>query len=213
MNQFRGSFGRLIVPLVVALLVEAGCSRPVELHRDNAQTEQPQVPFQEGTTSGSEKPTLTPVQDHSTSAQATLPFRDDQSLPAGTLLTVRLKRPILAENPGASGTFEAVVDEPLSADGNTVVPRGSLVSGRVESARAFKAKRNHGYVRLILNSIDVGGHDFAVQTSSLFAGGILNAATGTGDAPSVIHLEQGRRLTFRLTEPIYLASQHPIPSQ
>jgi hypothetical protein len=212
----RATWLLLLALLPLALMFESGCSRPVGLHNDDstAQAGQRDVPFQDGTGSTSAKPTLTPVQEHSTTPETALPFRDDQSLPAGTLLTVRLKNPISAENPGASGTFEAVVDEPLTIDGNTLVPRGAIVAGRVESARALKAKSNRGYVRLILNSIDVSGRDLPLQTSSLFTRGKLDEpASGLGDASaSVIHLEKGRRLTFRLTEPVYVASQRPILS-
>ncbi len=103
--------------------------------------------------------------------ETALPFHDPQNLPAGTLLTVRLKNPISAENPGANGTFEAVVDEPVVIEGNKLVPRGAIVAGRVESARASKLKRNRGYVRLALDSIHLAGANLPIQTSSLFVRG------------------------------------------
>ena len=157
-GQFGRALGSAIWLLCLASLIEAGCSRPVGLHGDDstAQSGQRQAPFQDGTGTSSAKPTLTPVEEHSAIPENFLPFRDDQNLPAGTLLTVRLKDPISAENPGATGTFEAVVDEPLLVDGNTLIPRGASVAGRVESARAFKAK-SRGYVRLVLDSIDIAG--------------------------------------------------------
>jgi hypothetical protein len=210
MSRFCGPCSRTIL-LVLPLLLVAGCSRPVGLHSDDngAQAGQHDVPFQNG--AGNE-PSSNAGQEHGLTTESGLPFRDDQSLPVGTMLTVRLKAPITADKPGASGTFEAVVDEPLMIDGNILIPRGSTVAGRVESALAFKATRNRGYVRLILDSIDVAGRELPVQTSSLFARGNLgNLAGAGGDASvAVIHLEKGRRLTFRLTEPVYLASQHPI---
>jgi len=80
----------------------------------------------------------------------------------------------------------------------------------VESARASKVKHNPGYVRLTLDSIDVAGKDLPVQTSSLFARG--NAPTGDASL-SVLTLEQGRRLTFRLAQPVYVTGQQPSPSR
>src|SRR5579859_424610 len=212
MSRFRG-LRPAIWLLSLPLLLEAACSRPVDLRSDqgSAQAGQPQAPFQDGSAADSARSTLTPIQEHSAVPENALPFRDDQNLPAGTLLTVRLKSPISAENPAASGTFEAIVDEPLIVDGNTLVPRGASVEGRVESARAFKSKGNRAYVRLILNSIDLAGRNLPVQTSSLFARGALDAATpaGAGNSAPAVYLERGRRLTFRLTEPVYLASQRP----
>jgi hypothetical protein len=211
MSRFRRPRCQSIL-LVLPLLFAAGCSRPVGLHSDDntAQASQREVPFQNGV--GNE-PSSNAGSEHN-STESGLPFRDDQSLPVGTMLTVRLKTPIAADKPGASGTFEAVVDEPLMIDGNILIPRGSTVAGRVESARAFKASRNRGYVRLILDSIDVAGRELPVQTSSLFARGNLDdlGAAGGDTSPAVIHLEKGRRLTFRLTEPVYMASQRPIPA-
>jgi hypothetical protein len=129
------------------------------------------------------------------------------------LLTVRLRNPISTDNPGASGTFDAVVDEAVTVEGSMLIPRGATVAGRVESARASKVKHNRGYVRLTLDSIDINGHDFPVQTSSLFARGDAGKAQAPEvDAPGRgISLEKGRRLTFRLTEPAYVARQRAIP--
>ncbi len=216
MGRLRRALGSAIWLLWLASLIEAGCSRPVGLHSDDstAQSGQHQAPFQDGSGTAPVKPTLTPVEEHSAITENFLPFRDDQNLPAGTLLTVRLKDPISAENPDATGTFEAVVDEPLIVEGNTLIPRGASVAGRVESARAFKAKRSRGYVRLVLDSIDIAGRDLPVQTSSLFARGSLDSPAGApaDGSAGVIHIEKGRRLTFRLTESVYLASQRPIPA-
>ena len=191
----------------------AGCSRPAGTDEAPAQTDQREVPFQDGTTGASTNPrAASATPDPAARGETGLPFRDDQSLPAGTMLTVRLKRPIAADSTGPSSTFEGIVDEPLVIDGNTLIPRGTGVAGRVEAARSSQVKRNRGYVRLILDSIDVAGRDLPVRTSSLFARGNFGdtgGSEGDGSIP-VIHLEKGRRLTFRLTEPVSVASLHAI---
>jgi len=123
------------------------------------------------------------------------------------MLTVRLTSPVSADDPGPSATFEATVDEPVVIEGNALVPRGANVEGRVEAARASKVKRHHSYLRLTLDSIDVAGKDLTVRTSSLFArGNTLDSDSSLG----VITLEKGRRLTFRLAEPVYMASQQAV---
>jgi hypothetical protein len=219
MSRFCRPRSRTIWPVLPLLLLAVSCSRPEGWRSDDsgAQTGQHPAPFQDET--GNATTHVSAAAPDHTNSETGLPFRDDQSLPAGTLLTVRLKNPISAENPAsidpiARGTFEAVVDEPLVINGNTLVPRGAIAAGRVESARSSNVKRR-GYVRLILDSIDLGGRDLPVQTSSLFARGNLDDATKPteGDNPSdVIHLEKGRRLTFRLTEPVYVASQRSNPA-
>ena len=74
--------------------------------------------------------------------ETSLPFHDSNSLPAGTLLTVRLKNPISAEIPDANLAFEAVVDEPVAVEGNQLVPRGAdgFWSGGIDSGIQSKAQ-------------------------------------------------------------------------
>jgi len=128
------------------------------------------------------------------------------------LLTVRLKNPISADDPGANARFDAVVDEPVVIEGNRLVPRGATVAGRVESARASNVRRNRGYVRLVLDSIHVAGVNLPIQTSSLFVrGNSGDAQTGQAETAQV-HLEKGRRLTFRLTESVYVAASQRVPA-
>jgi hypothetical protein len=208
----------LLLTVVPALLWTAGCARPTGPQSDDAalHADQHPVPFHEqGATA---RPGDSPAtQENGKNPESGLPFNESPNLPAGTLLTVRLKTPVAAENPGANGTFEAVVDEPVVIEGNKLVPRGATVAGRVEAARVSNVKRDHGYVRLALDSIHLGGVSLPIQTSSLFvrgnAGG-AQAASGEvapGETPKeastvVIRLEKGRRLTFRLTESAYVAA-------
>jgi hypothetical protein len=175
-----------------------------------AQADQPQVPFHDGDGKLSRSSDSAGAQDNGLSPETNLPFRDPQNLPAGTLLTVRLKNPVSAENPDADRTFQAVVDQPIVIEGNKLVPAGTLVSGRVESARASNLKRNSGYLRLTLDSIDLAGSKLPMQTSSLFvsgnAGQFRTPQSHPAEQPAaVIRLEKGRRLVFRLTEPLYVS--------
>jgi len=215
MSRFRRPRGLMIWPMLLALLWAVGCERPAGPQTDvgSAPADQHQVPFHDGEGLPA---------DHSGDSQTArandpnsatgLPFHDPQSVPAGTLLTVRLKYPISAENPGANGNFEAVIDEPVVIEGSRLVPRGTTVAGRVESARASSVKRNRGYVRLALDSIHLAGATLPIRTSSLFVRGNPGGATSPdgevtqNQASAVIRLEKGRRLTFRLTDPVYVAA-------
>jgi hypothetical protein len=205
MSRFRALLGFMTCLVLLTFLLDAGCSRPTGLNgtEGSAATDQRQVPLREADGKGpadSNATAVSPVSDKSVKTDTGLPFRDPDNLPAGTLLTVRLKNPVLADDPEASGRFEGVIDEPVTVDGNILVPSGSSVAGRVESVRSSKVKRS-GFVRVTLDSIDIAGKDLHLQTSSLFARG--NGA-GHNRAIDAITLEKGRRLTFRLTEPAYL---------
>jgi len=218
--------GLTIWPLLLVLLWAAGCARPAGLQSDDGavHADQHQVPFHDGDGTLSERHGDAPsVQDNGLNPETALPFHEPQNLPVGTLLIVRLQSPISAQDPGTKATFEALIDEPVVIEGNRLVPRGATVAGRVESAQASNVRRNRGYVRLALDSIHLAGVNLPIQTSSLFVRGnpggaqILQGKVQQGKASPaevsqneastvVIRLEKGRRLTFRLTEPVYLAA-------
>src|SRR5579864_244829 len=123
----------LIWPIVIALLCTIACSRPAGVPAAGA-SEPPQAPFG-GDSAASDGRSETPTSQPSAPPSNTLPFHDGQNLPAGTLLTVRLKGPVIAGSTMTQVSFEAVVDEPVVVDGNIMIPRGTTVAGRIESAR------------------------------------------------------------------------------
>ena len=208
----RGSLrpkGRAVWLILFAML-GISCSRPAGPRpQDSTPTDPGQVPFQNAANTPRNTTTqLSQADPNKGAAESALPFRDTEDLPAGTLLTVRLKNGISSDYPGESLTFGAVVDEPVQVEGNTLLPRGANVAGRVESARTSKVKTDSGYMRLTLDAIDFGGRQLPVQTSSLFVQGKAAPTPVSDNAASsqVIHLERGRRLTFRLIEPVSVAS-------
>ncbi len=131
---------------------------------------------------------------------------DARMLPAGTLLTVRLQHPLSSANAAADSTFTAFLDEPIVLNGKTLLPKGTLVQGHLESARVSNANRKTGYLRLSLDSIFINDQDIPLQTSSLFAratapgsASVTPSSINSSLADSVVRLRTGRRLTFRLT--------------
>jgi hypothetical protein len=211
MRQFRRPGGLAIGIILLALVGTDGCAPPDGLQAGNGttQAEQHKVPFQDAGAKPSRPGDSPAAQDHGM-PETDLPFQDPQNLPAGTLLTVRTKNSISAENPDANGTFEAIVDQPVVIEGNQLVPLGTMVSGRVESARASNLKRNRGYVRLTLETIQLAGLNVPVQTSSLFVRG--HAGQTRPEQSPIVRLEKGRRLVFRLTEPVEVAASQRAPA-
>ena len=206
----RGWRAALAVWAFALLLAGFACSRPDVIPGD-ANSAQPELPASSlQPTSDQTVPELLPTGvrwPRIRRAAAGNDLRGDlQELPAGTLLTVRLKTSVYASTSPSEGSFEAVVEQPVVMDGNIIIPRGANVAGRVESAQTSRIKPNRGYVRLALQSVEIGDRRVAVQTASLFA-----REAPLGNQPiSVIHLEQGRRLTFRLAETAD-TSKVPVP--
>jgi hypothetical protein len=205
----------------LALSVSQGCARSEPSSPTNAgSVGEQKLPFrpdtdQASSSSGSAHPAVPPEAKLATG----LPFRAasrPRILPSGTLLTVQLEDSLSTATVHAGDAFTASVAAPLTIDGDTLIERGTAVTGRVESAQS---QADHpglvpssGYFRLTLNAITVDGRQLALQTSSLFARGTSEqsnvASPGSPDlrSPS-LQVQKGHRLTFRLTAPVTL--DHP----
>jgi hypothetical protein len=222
MSRFLRPRGLTLCLALLPFIWEAGCSRPAGFNTGNGSAsagQQHPAPFHDaanGAPGDLTAPHSPTVPDQASKPETDLPFRELPSLPAGSLLTVRLKNAVTAENPDSSGAFEAIVDEPVTIEGKAVVPRGATVTGRAAFVRTSEpgtwlqatGKRSN-YMRVILDSIDLDGRGLRIQTSSL----LVRASRLSGEAsPQLLTLEKGRRLTFWLTEPVYLALQSPLPS-
>ena len=200
-SQFRRNSASL---MLLALLGVCACNGPTGVPGDEsaASADQHQAPFHDeasrSVASASAK--LLNASEQSATPEK-LPFQEE-SLPAGTLVTVSLQNTI---SPGNStrNTFEAVVDEPIAIRGNTLIARGTSVSGRIQSVRTSNVEPYRGYICLALASIHVGDIDVPVQTADLYA----RQSQTTSKPSSVLRLAKGRRLTFRLTEPAYVSSR------
>lgn len=197
MSRFRST--TLIGALGLTLSIGVSCSRPLDVPTDEGSAQAGQTPFHDDTSPLAES---TALHSSEVGPENRPPFQNAQNVPAGTLLMVRLKNPISAAK-GAQNSFVASIDEPVIVEGNTLIPRGAVVSGHVESARLSDVKPGRGYVRLALQSVQVSGVDLPLHTASLF---VRQSSPGAASG-STVHLDKGHRLTFRLMEPAFTASQ------
>jgi hypothetical protein len=102
-----------------------------------------------------------------------IPFTHAQAitLPAGTLVTIRTQSAVSSANAAPGQEFDAVLDEPLVVNGQTIAPRGAAAVGRVVAARHSGRLHNPGYLRLALSSVEVNGKPVSVESSSIFLQG------------------------------------------
>ena len=203
----------------LALTLSQGCARSEPASPTNAgSTGEQKLPFrpdadQAASSSGGAHPAV-PSDPKSATG---LPFRAasrPRILPSGTLLTVQLEDSLSTATVHAGDAFTASIAAPLTIDEDTLIERGTAVTGRVESAQS---QADHpglvpssGYFRLTLNGIIVGGKQLALQTSSLFARGTVEPShiSSPGSLPDLrspsLQVQKGHRLTFRLTAPVTL---------
>jgi hypothetical protein len=212
MKTVSKSPGRTLLPLLLSLCCFS-CARPIG-NGDAAKSRQP-VPFRDAlepaAQTTSDASSLAVPGDGSTPVRG-VPFHS-QSLPAGTLLSVRLNQSVSTGSRGQSSTFTASLDEPIVVDGRMVVASGANVTGKVDSAQSSTAFDGRGYLCLTLDSIEVGGRDLSLRTSTLYAKGTTGQDLTRDGSGLIVRLEQGRHLTFRLTEALSLSGQVAISSR
>ena len=224
-SRFKGKFTSAIC---LVLSIASGCarsgmgSRPGETSLPSSHQSLPFHPASDRVPDDNIHPAVPPDAKPISAA----PFRATshaRSLPAGTLVTVRLETPLTVARIRSGDAFTATLAEPLTIDGDRALAAGARVSGRIESVQPSGTKTastaDPGYIQLTLNTITVAGKAVNVETSSLFAKGIsqsngpLPVSSGRnafGSRSNGFRIPKGRRLTFRLTSAVALADANAI---
>ncbi|HLK34525.1 MAG TPA: hypothetical protein VKT29_15625 [Terriglobales bacterium] len=140
-----------ILPVLLAMALTVGCSKAPAANADNS----------DSSNSSSES--------SSTPSHALLPARLE--IPAGTPFTVRLQSAVSSASAQSGDQFDAVLDEPVIVKGETVIPKGAEVTGRVVAANQGGHLHKPAYLRITLASVKVGHKALPVETSSVSLAG------------------------------------------
>jgi hypothetical protein len=201
-----------IAVLLLTLSIFCACSLPPADNPSNPDSQK--LPFDR-----------TPRENGISPSQTLVP--STTKLPEGTPLPIRLQSGLSSASTHAGDTFSAVIDEPVVVEGQTLLDRGISATGRVLEAKpavnprgnSMSSRRNPpepGYLRIVLTSLDVGGKQVMIYTSSIFVKGgsreDRNSATGASsesrnkdrgkDKDVVFAID--RRLNFRLAQTVDL---------
>lgn len=120
-------------------------------------------------------------------------------LPEGKSIAIRLRAALSSVSTHAGDSFDGTIEEPVADEGQTLIPRGAAVVGRVLDAKQ-SVGNERGYLRIALVSVEVGGKTVLIDTSSIFA----KAGARDSGATKDVVLAPGRRLTFHLTQGVEL---------
>lgn len=219
----------VLVALCAGFSLVAGCARSSMIRRSDVApsstaAEQP-LPFHQNPDQINDD-TVHPAVPSDGKLAVSTPFpaiSHALTLPAGTLITVRLANSLAFSQIRAGDAFTASVDGRLAINGDTVIASGAPVTGHVELAQPSMnrpgSSPDPGYVELTLNTVAVDGRVFGLRTSNLFARGTsessvpLNVASG-GNGIAVgsqgFRIQKGHRLTFRLTAPVAFPDANSI---
>ncbi|MGZ4873646.1 MAG: hypothetical protein ACXV5R_00625 [Candidatus Angelobacter sp.] len=95
---------------------------------------------------------------------ASKPVKQTITIPAGTVITVRLGERLSSKDSSAGQGFAATVAEPVVVDGKTVIEKGAAARGTVVDAKAMGHFKGGALLEVRLNSVTIEGKDTAVDT-------------------------------------------------
>lgn len=87
------------------------------------------------------------------------------TVPAGTQLSVRLNDPLDSERNRVGDTFHGSLSSPIVIDGETVIPSGADVVGRVANVQSAGRFAGSSLLTLELTSLSVNGKTYNIQTN------------------------------------------------
>ena len=154
---------------IVEGMFMGGDSKSVRVLLDNGSVSE--IPLEEAVavefTARKPKPAPAPAPAPASAPQAPAPAAAPKpvTVPAGTMLNVRLTQAIDVDASTAGQTFKAIVDDPVMVGGSVVIPRGaSAVLQAVQVQQSGKMKGSDK-ISLKLNAIGFGGMVHEVATS------------------------------------------------
>ena len=87
------------------------------------------------------------------------------TVPAKTMLNVRLTEGIDVDATKAGATFRSLVDDPVMLDGKVVIPRGAVVIVQAASVAQSGAMKGSDKISLKANTITLGGVTYEIVTA------------------------------------------------
>ena len=87
-------------------------------------------------------------------------------VPADTVIPVVLDQTISSKASKPGDKFSATVESPIEIEGKVAIPKGARAEGVVRDAKAAGRFKGGAVLSLELTSVEVGGRNHAIQTSS-----------------------------------------------
>ncbi|HKV93866.1 MAG TPA: hypothetical protein VJW20_15070 [Candidatus Angelobacter sp.] len=97
-------------------------------------------------------------------ARETKPAREAITIPAGTVITVRLGETLSSKTANAGDGFAATVARPVSVDGRTVIEQGAAARGSVVDAKSMGHFKGGALLEVKLDSVTIDGKETSIET-------------------------------------------------
>jgi len=89
------------------------------------------------------------------------------TIPAGTVITVRLGEALSSKSSHAGQGFSATVAQPVTVDGKTLIDQGAAAHGTVVAAKAMGHFKGGALLEVRLDSVSINGREQNVQTTAV----------------------------------------------
>lgn len=89
------------------------------------------------------------------------------TIPAGTVVFVRLGETLSSKDSQAGQGFSATVARPIAVNGKTVVEQGAAARGTVVDAKAMGHFKGGALLEIRLNSVTINGQETSVHTAAV----------------------------------------------
>ena len=91
----------------------------------------------------------------------------DMTLPAGTVITVRLASAVGSKTSNTGDHFNATIATPVESGGKVVLPKGAEVLGKVAQAVSQGRFKGGASLSLVLESVTIDGDAYDIKTNSV----------------------------------------------
>lgn len=99
--------------------------------------------------------------------EATKPVAEMITIPAGTVVHVRLSESLSSKDSLAGQGFSASIAEPVTVGGKSVIAAGAEAHGQVVDAKSMGHFKGGALLEVRLDSINIKGRAHAVQTAAV----------------------------------------------
>jgi hypothetical protein len=153
------AFRVLCVVALLALCFVLGCSG-----KQNAPASSTENPNAAGGAPGGAAGGNAAGGSASSKPAASKPVKEIITIPAGTVITVRLGETLSSKSSSAGQGFSATVAEPVVVGGKTVIEKGAAARGSVVDAKAMGHFKGGALLEVKLDSVTIDGKDTSVET-------------------------------------------------
>src|SRR5436305_14189761 len=147
----KSTYFRILTALIVALML--GCSQSSNTPASS--------------TDNSKASNSNAANSGGASAKKTVPAEKAVTIPAGTVVTVRLAETLSSKTSQAGQGFSATVAEPITVDGKTVIDKGASAHGTVVDSKSMGHFKGGARLEIRLDSISINGKEHNVQTAAV----------------------------------------------